>query len=144
MDAPGFSLAQFVQAQQPVYDDVRAELSAGRKQSHWMWFIFPQLTVLGRSAMARLYGLASAQQALDYWQHPVLGPRLLECTQLVLGHRDRTAHEIFGSPDDLKFRSCMTLFAQVAVEEPSFGEAIGCFYAGLPDAVTLDYLKKYG
>lgn len=144
MDAPAFSLAQFVQAQQPVYDDVCAELSAGRKQSHWMWFIFPQLTVLGRSAMARLYGLASAQQALDYWQHPVLGPRLLECTQLVLRHRDRTAHEIFGSPDDVKFRSCMTLFGQVAPEEPSFGEAIDCFYAGVPDALTLDYLKKYG
>lgn len=138
--APG-TLQRFVQAQAPVFDRVRAELSEGHKASHWMWFIFPQLRGLGRSDMARFYGLASRDEALAYWQHPVLGPRLLECTRLVLAAPPcRSAHEIFGSPDDLKLRSCMTLFAQVAPDEPAFGQVLERFCGGERDAATLSLL----
>ena len=133
-------LERFVAAQDAVYEAVRAELSAGRKASHWMWFVFPQLRGLGRSATALHYGLASREEALAYWRHPVLGLRLKECCELVLATQGRTAHEIFGSPDDLKFRSCMTLFAEVAPDEPVFRRALARFFDAEPDPRTLALL----
>jgi uncharacterized protein (DUF1810 family) len=133
-------MQRFLDAQAQVYDAVRAELSAGRKRSHWMWFVFPQLRGLGKSPTARFYGIGSKREALDYWRHPVLGARLEQCTRLVLAHTDKTAHEIFGSPDDLKLRSCMTLFREVAPEQPLFGQVLQRFYDGQPDRRTLELL----
>lgn len=134
------SLNRFVEAQAPVYAAVCAELSSGRKTSHWMWFIFPQLKALGRSSTAQFYGIESKHEALAYWQHPVLGPRLKHCAQLVLNTRGKTAHEIFGTPDDIKLRSCMTLFAVVAGDEPTFAQVLGRFFQGEPDAKTMALL----
>lgn len=134
------SLERFVAAQAPVYAQALAELCAGRKRSHWIWFVLPQLRELGRSAMARTYGLASAGEAADYCRHPVLGPRLLECVAAILRHADRSADEILGEVDALKFRSCLTLFAQVAPEERVFSQALAAFYQGRPDAETLRLL----
>ena len=139
MDDP-HDLQRFVDAQDPVYHDVRLELAAGQKRSHWMWFVFPQLKELGRSATARHYGLASRAEAAAYWAHPVLGPRLKECSDLVLAVQGRTALQIMGSPDDLKLRSCMTLFAQVAPQEAVFGRLIEKYYGGVPDGKTLALL----
>ncbi len=130
------SLDRFVEAQEPVFDAVCAELAGGRKRTHWMWFVFPQHEGLGGSAMAKFYGLSSADEALAYWQHPVLGPRLKTCTQLVLAHGKKSAHDIFGSPDDLKFRSCLTLFEAVAPEEPVFRRALDQFFDGKADGRT--------
>ena len=135
------NLERFVEAQAPVYASVVRELGAGRKTSHWMWFVFPQLKPLGRSGTARFYGLEGREEALAYWRHPVLGPRLLECTRRVLATSGRTVHEIFGSPDDLKLRSCMTLFGAVAPEEPAFRAVIDRFYGGVADAATLELLR---
>ncbi len=106
-----FDLDRFVQAQAPVLSQVRLELSEGRKRSHWMWFVFPQLSGLGHSPMARRYAIASLAEAQAYLEHPVLGPRLTECAELVNKVEDRSIHQILGSPDDLKFLSSMTLFA---------------------------------
>ena len=136
-----FDLARFVAAQQPVYQDVCAELRRGRKSSHWMWFIFPQLKSLGRSGTARHFGIEGAEEARAYLAHELLGPRLRECAQRVLDVRGSTAQEIFGSPDDLKLRSCMTLFEQVAPGEPVFGEVLDRYYAGERDALTLSALS---
>jgi len=133
-------LARFVQAQQAVMDDVRAELAAGRKRTHWMWFVFPQLRGLGHSAMARHYGIASREEAAAYLAHPVLGARLRECVQLVLSVRGRTAHEIFGSPDDLKLRSCLTLFREIDGADSVFGPALDQYFDGQPDPMTLQLL----
>ncbi len=131
-------LARFVSAQEPVIGQVRRELAAGAKRTHWMWFIFPQLRALGRSGTARLYGLANLDEARAYLAHPVLGPRLLECTALVNQVQGKTALQIFGSPDDLKFRSCLTLFSMI---EPSpFEAALQHFYQGQPDPLTLELL----
>jgi len=135
-----FALSRFVAAQDPVYAGVRAELAAGRKTSHWMWFVFPQLKGLGRSGMAQHYGIGSAAEARAYWAHPLLGPRLRECTELVLAVDGRSVHEIFGSPDDLKLRSCMTLFAQVT-NDALFGRALQRYYDGEPDQATLRLLR---
>ncbi|MDB5732857.1 MAG: hypothetical protein JWQ03_2752 [Variovorax sp.] len=140
MDDP-YDLQRFVEAQAPVYGQVRAELAAGAKTSHWMWFVFPQLGALGRSATARHFGLASGAEALAYWQHAVLGPRLVECSQLVLRVEGRTALEIFRSPDDLKLRSCMTLFAQVAPREPVFQQVVAKYFGGVQDPKTLELLS---
>jgi uncharacterized protein (DUF1810 family) len=134
-----FNLKRFVDAQAPVYPDVLSELRQGRKQSHWMWFIFPQLAGLGYSAMAQRYALSSRDEALAYLGHGILGPRLRECTVLVNAVEGRTIHEILGSPDDLKFRSSMTLFAALS-SEPEFVAAIGKFYDGTPDPKTLELL----
>ena len=131
-----FDLERFVVAQAPVYERVRAELAAGAKASHWMWFIFPQLRGLGRSAMAEHFGLAGRAEAEAYLAHPVLGARLRECTRLVLDVRNKTVHEIFGSPDDLKFHSSMTLFAAVAPEEPLFRQALDRYFDSRPDTLT--------
>jgi uncharacterized protein (DUF1810 family) len=133
-------LQRFVEAQAPVMAQVEAELSAGAKTSHWMWFVFPQLKALGRSATAQRFGLASRQEAAAYWAHPVLGPRLKRCVQRVLAVPAKTAHEIFGAPDDLKFCSCMTLFEQVAPGEPVWSLALDRWYGGQRDAQTLTLL----
>lgn len=134
-------LQRFVEAQDRVYESVCNELALGEKTSHWMWFIFPQLKGLGRSPIAKHYGLDSADEALGFWQHPILGKRLKECTQLVLAQRSMTAHDIFGSPDDLKFKSCLTLFAQVAPEELVFKQALVRFFGGKLDESTLKLLS---
>ncbi len=141
MDDP-HDLQRFVDAQDPVYHDVRLELAAGAKRSHWMWFVFPQLQELGRSAMARHYGIASRAEARAYWEHRVLGPRLKECAGLVLAVQGRTVHQIMGAPDDLKLRSSMTLFAEVAPDEPVFRQVIDKYYAGKPDEQTLELLGR--
>lgn len=133
-----FDLDRFVVAQQPAIGAAQAELAAGRKRSHWMWFVFPQLKGLGTSATALRYGLASLAEARAYLAHPLLGRRLRHCTGLVLAVTDRGLHEIFGSPDDMKFRSSMTLFA-LAGDGP-FREAVDRLCGGRPDQRTLDLL----
>ena len=133
-------LDRFITAQEPVLATVLAELRAGRKQTHWMWFVFPQLAALGRSPTAKFYGLAGLDDARAYLDHPVLGPRLRTCTQLVNAVEHRTARDIFGSPDDLKFRSSVTLFQHVAPEEATFAEALRKYYGGITDARTLQLL----
>ena len=137
-------LDRFVEAQAPHLDAVKAELAAGRKRSHWMWFVFPQLRGLGRSSMARHFGLQSLAEATAYLAHPVLGPRLRACVELVLGVDGRGAHEIFGSPDDLKLLSCLTLFAEVEQGRGNgvFDRAIRQYYGGQPDQATLELLAK--
>jgi uncharacterized protein (DUF1810 family) len=135
-------LDRFVQAQHGVYDEVMAELAGGCKRSHWMWFVFPQLRGLGRSAMARHYGIASRAEAEAYCQHPVLGPRLVACTRLMLAVPGRSAHEILGAPDDMKFRSCMTLFHEVSPHEPLFREALERYFGGQPDPRTMELLAQ--
>jgi uncharacterized protein (DUF1810 family) len=135
-----YRLRRFVEAQADVIDRVRAELRAGRKQSHWMWFVFPQLLGLGQSAMAVRYAIGSLDEAAACLVHPVLGPRLRECVQLVLDVEGRDAHAIFGSPDDLKFHSSMTLFAAAAPMAPIFHAALDKYFAGEPDARTTQLL----
>lgn len=130
-------LERFVEAQDGIYGAVLAELRAGRKATHWMWFVFPQLRGLGRSATARYYGLASAAEAAAYLDHPVLGARLRECVELVLAVDGRTARDIFAAPDDLKFRSSMTLFAGIAPEERAFRRMLDKYFGGEPDPLTV-------
>ena len=134
-----FVLRRFVAAQDPVYPQVLGELRDGRKDTHWMWFVFPQLAGLGRSTMAGRYAISGVDEAMAYLAHPVLGPRLRECTEAVLAHHDRSAHDIFGSPDDLKFRSSMTLFAEAGGGDP-FAAALARFFGGIPDRATLHLL----
>ena len=133
-------LARFVTAQDPVFEQVVAELRAGAKSSHWMWFVFPQLKALGRSATARRFGIADMEEAEAYWRHAVLGPRLLLCTETMLGVVGKTALQILGSPDDLKFRASMTLFARVAPQEPALRRAIDRYFEGRMDERTLELL----
>ncbi len=136
MDDPD-NLERFLRAQAPVYERVRAELSAGVKLTHWMWFIFPQLQGLGTSATARAFAIDSLADARSYLAHPVLGARLRECTDLVNKIHGREIKEIFGYPDDLKFRSCMTLFAHAAPGSGTpFREALNRYFAGLEDPLT--------
>lgn len=123
-------LQRFLDAQAPVWDEVCAELRAGRKQSHWMWFVFPQLRGLGHSAMAQHYGIADRAEALAYSQHPVLGVRLKDCMGLLLAHEGLSAQEILGDIDAMKLRSCATLFATVAPQEPVFRQVLDRFYQG--------------
>jgi uncharacterized protein (DUF1810 family) len=139
MDDP-FDLQRFIDAQDPVYDAVKSELAAGAKRSHWMWFVFPQLKGLGRSATAQHFGIGSRAEAQAYWQHARLGARLKECSELVLAVPGRSALGIFGSPDDMKFRSCMTLFEQVAPQEPVFARALEKYFSGERDPRTLALL----
>jgi uncharacterized protein (DUF1810 family) len=131
-----FDLARFVTAQEPVMLAVRRELQAGRKQSHWMWFVFPQLHALGRSPTALRYGITGLPEARAYLAHPVLGPRLRDCTGLVLAIPDRGAEAVFGAIDAMKLRSSMTLFAAADPAEPAFAEVLRRHYAGAPDPVT--------
>ncbi|HEV7600167.1 MAG TPA: DUF1810 domain-containing protein [Bradyrhizobium sp.] len=137
-----FDLHRFVDAQAPLYAQVMSELRHGRKRSHWMWFVFPQIAGLGHSAMAHRYAIASCDEALAYLEHPTLGPRFRECTQTVCAIEGRSLGEIFGSPDDLKFRSSMTLFEAV-FGDPIFGIALDKFCAGERDLATLAILKKH-
>lgn len=136
-----FNLERFVDAQEPVYGDVLAELRAGRKRSHWIWFVFPQIAGLGRSGMAQFFAIGSLDEARAYLDHPVLGPRLDECTGLVLAVEGRTVHDIFGSPDDLKFGSSMTLFAEAGSQAAPFRAALEKFFDGRPDRRTLEILR---
>lgn len=133
-------LARFIEAQAGCYPRVLEELAAGEKTSHWMWFIFPQLQGLGSSPMARRYALAGLAAARAYLDHPTLGARLRECTRTLLAVEGRTAHEIFGSPDDMKLRSCLTLFARASPDDRLFGEALAKYFGGDPDPLTLGLL----
>jgi uncharacterized protein (DUF1810 family) len=133
-------LQRFVDAQNPVIEQVRAELRQGRKQSHWMWFIFPQLRGLGHSPMAAQFGISSRHEADAYLKHPILGPRLGECTQLVNLVEGRSVEAIFGYPDHLKFRSSMTLFANATSENQVFKDALQKYFAGEPDRLTVERL----
>ncbi|MGO9484210.1 MAG: DUF1810 domain-containing protein [Rhodomicrobium sp.] len=135
-----FDLERFVEAHRGTYERAVAELRQGAKQSHWMWYIFPQLRGLGRSPLAQKYGIASADEARAYAAHPVLGPRLIECTQLTLDANKASASEIFPYPDELKFHSCMTLFALVAPEPRVFTAALHKYCGGAPDPETLRLL----
>jgi uncharacterized protein (DUF1810 family) len=136
-----FDLQRFVQAQKPVYREVTDELSRGRKRSHWMWFVFPQIAGLSFSAMAQRFAIGSRAEAVAYLGHDILGPRLLECTRLVLAASEKTITDILGSPDDMKFWSCMTLFDAVSQQE-IFAEAIGTFYPEGKDPATLAILAR--
>lgn len=137
-----FDLERFLDAQAPVYPRVLAELRRGQKQSHWMWFIFPQFAGLGHSAMAQRFAIASRDEAVAYLGHTILGSRLRECTALVNAVEGRTILEILGSPDDLKFHSSMTLFG-AASPDSEFSAAIAKFYGGKPDERTLDLLGPW-
>lgn len=135
-----YHLERFVEAQAPAFRQITSELRAGRKTSHWMWFIFPQIRGLGRSPTSMEYAISGLDEARAYLAHPVLGPRLKECTQLVLRVENRALEQIFGSPDDMKFRSCMTLFAQVSPDDDIFLRALQKYFRGVPDRLTLDRL----
>jgi uncharacterized protein (DUF1810 family) len=135
-------LERFIDAQNPVWGRVVAELRAGQKTSHWMWFVFPQLRGLGSSAMANRFGIASLADAEAYLAHPTLGPRLRESTRLVNAIEGRTIGQIFGYPDDLKFRSSMTLFAAAAPQESVFREALEKYFAGAADRLTAERLRR--
>ena len=137
MSGDPFDLNRFVAAQSSVIDQVTRELAAGRKTSHWMWFVFPQLRGLGHSTMSCTYGIASLDEARAYLAHPLLGPRLSECTELVNRHSGRTVREIFGSPDDLKFHSSMTLFAEAKHRDAPFKTALNIYFKGERDEATL-------
>jgi uncharacterized protein (DUF1810 family) len=137
-----FDLERFVTAQAPVFDRALAELQAGRKRSHWMWFIFPQLRGLGFSTTARLYGVASLAEARAYLAHPLLGPRLETCTRDVLALENRSLHDIFGTPDDMKFGSCMTLFSLAADgNDSSFRAGLDRYCGGRQDERTMELLE---
>lgn len=137
-----FDLTRFVVAQAPVYDTVLEELRDGRKRSHWMWFVFPQLRGLGGSPTAVRYGIGSLQEARAYLSHDLLGPRLRECARLVNQVQGRSAVEIFGSPDDLKLRSSMTLFALAAEDAGDFTALLDRYYRGEQDSLTLAQLQR--
>jgi uncharacterized protein (DUF1810 family) len=142
MAADPFDLKRFVDAQAPVYGDVVEELRAGRKRSHWMWFVFPQLRGLGGSPMAARYGIGSLDEARAYLRHAVLGPRLRECTRLVNQVQDRSAAQILGSPDDLKLRSSMTLFALATDDNEDFVALLDKYYGGQQDPLTVARLAR--
>jgi len=135
-----YNLQRFVEAQSGVYEQVCRELEDGRKRSHWMWFIFPQLKGLGHSAMAERYGISTRVDAEAYLVHPVLGARLQHCTELVVTVEGRSVEEIFGPPDDMKFRSSMTLFAGVDGAGSVFGDALKKYFGGKPDQLTIERL----
>ena len=137
-----FNLARFIEAQAPVYATVVAELRAAHKSTHWMWFVFPQIAGLGRSAMAQRYAIGSLAEARAYLAHPVLGARLLECTALVAAAPERSAHQIFGDPDDMKLHSSLTLFARAAPTEPLFQNCLTKYFNGEPDPATLLLLNS--
>jgi uncharacterized protein (DUF1810 family) len=140
-DADPFDLRRFLDAQDRVYDTVVAELRNGAKRSHWIWFVFPQLRGLGHSATAQHYGITSLDEARAYLAHPVLGPRLRECTRLVAAIDGRSVDQIFGRPDNLKVRSSMTLFAHATDDNAEFRAVLDKFYAGEDDPATVDRLR---
>ncbi|MCU1758573.1 DUF1810 domain-containing protein [Pseudomonas sp. 14P_8.1_Bac3] len=137
-----FNLQRFTLAQDAVFERVQNELGAGRKRSHWMWFVFPQFAGLGGSEMSRRFAIQSSAEAAAYLQHTLLGPRLRTCTQLVLNIQQHSIAEIFGHPDDLKFHSSMTLFAQFAPPESLFHQALERYFHGIPDGWTLSLLDS--
>ena len=136
-----FDLDRFVQAQTGVHAEALAELRAGRKRTHWMWFVFPQIAGLGHSAMAQHYAIRSADEARAYLAHPVLGPRLIECAEALLAHEGRSARDILGTPDDLKLRSSATLFAQIAAPDSPFHRMLLAFFDGRPDDRTVELTR---
>ena len=137
-----YDLQRFVDAQAPVFDDVVAELAAGRKRSHWMWFVFPQVAGLGFSAMAQRYAIRSLAEAQAFLAHELLGPRLRRCTDLVNAVRGRDVVDIFGAPDDMKFRSSMTLFARAAPDDSRYELALARYFHGEPDPATITRLSR--
>jgi uncharacterized protein (DUF1810 family) len=137
-----FNLQRFVEAQDRAYDQAHVELERGHKRNHWIWFIFPQMRGLGQSTMSDNYGIGSLGEARAYLQHPTLGPRLRECTQLVLRVEGRRLRQILGSPDDLKFCSSMTLFAEAAADPELFRQAIAKYCPDGPDHKTLDRMRS--
>ena len=137
-----FNLQRFIDAQEPVYPAVVAELQRGKKSGHWMWFIYPQISGLGHSAMARHYAIRSIEEARAYLVHSVLGERLIHCTRLVNDVAGCTAMQIFGYPDDRKFRSSMTLFERADNHVPVFAQALAKYFDGVPDPLTLDILRQ--
>lgn len=137
-------LDRFVLAQADDYDQALAEIRAGRKRSHWMWYVFPQIDGLGLSPTSRRYAIRSLAEAGAYLDHPVLGPRLVECTEAALAVEGQTAHDIFGSPDDMKLRSCATLFAAVTPADSPFARLLDRYFEGKPDGKTLGLLEAAG
>ena len=142
MKTDPYILNRFLEAQAECTEQVEEELRVGQKQSHWMWFVFPQLKGLGHSAMANLYGISSRQEAEAFLKHPILGARLRHCTSLVLLISGKSAEQIFGNPDDLKFRSCMTLFEIVDSESSLFSNALKKYFGGKPDPLTVERLNQ--
>jgi uncharacterized protein (DUF1810 family) len=136
-----FNLQRFIDAQARVYEEVRRELRAGRKESHWMWFVFPQIMGLGQSPMSVRFAISSLEEARAYLADPVLGPRLKECAKLALDVEGRTARQIFGPIDEMKFRSSMTLFMTAAPDEPLFSRCLEKYFGGMPDPATLEKLS---
>ena len=136
-----FDLSRFLNAQEAIYGKVLAELRSGQKQSHWMWYIFPQIEGLGESAVSKRYAITCLEEARQYLKHPVLGPRLLECADLVLVIEDRSVSEIFGYPDDLKLKSSMTLFSCIPEADPVFKEVLEKYFRGSLDSRTIRQLE---
>lgn len=142
MGSDAHNLARFLKAQGPVYEQALAEIRAGRKRSHWMWYVFPQVAGLGHSATSVHYAIGSTDEAAAYLAHPILGPRLIECAEAVLQVNGRSAAEIFGSPDDMKLRSSATLFAAVSPEGSAFHRIIDKYFEGNQDARTLELVSR--
>jgi len=142
MDTDPYNLKRFLDAQADCIQQVEQELRNGRKQSHWMWFIFPQMKGLGSSAMANHYGISSRKESQAFLLHKILGLRLRHCTSLVLRIEGKPVEQIFGNPDDLKFRSCMTLFANLDSKNSPFSEALQKYFGGKPDPLTIDLLNQ--
>jgi uncharacterized protein (DUF1810 family) len=137
-----FNLARFVEAQEEDYETALSEIKTGRKRSHWMWYIFPQFEGLGSSPTSRHYAIKSVGEAEAYLAHPLLGPRLIECAEAVLRVQGRSAHDVFGSPDDMKLRSCATLFQSVSPDGSVFHRIIDQFFEGRPDERTIRLLRN--
>jgi uncharacterized protein (DUF1810 family) len=142
MNDPDPSLSRFVEAQDGVWHDVLSQLRAGHKTSHWMWFVFPQLSALGRSSTARFYGLRDLHEAQAYLRHPLLGPRLVACCELLRGLAQDDPVSVFGAVDALKLRSCLTLFATAAPGQAVFGDCLQKFFGGAPDELSLALLGE--
>lgn len=141
--ADPFNLARFVRAQEHDFERALREIRSGRKRTHWMWYIFPQVDGLGFSEMSRTYGVQSAAEAEAYLRHPVLGPRLLQCAEAAASVAGRSAFEIFGSPDDMKLRSCATLFASVSPAGSVFERLLARYFGGAPDDDTLRLIARW-
>jgi len=137
---PPNPLSRFIEAQTATYDTAMAELKRGQKTSHWMWFIFPQIAGLGRSPTARFYAITDLDEARAYLAHPVLGPRLVDAVEAINALPGRDAHAVFGSPDDMKLRSCLTLFRAADPAEPTFQQALDKYFAGREDLLTMERL----
>ena len=141
-DTEPYNLRRFVEAQEGVYTVALAELQRGQKRTHWMWFIFPQITGLGHSAMSKRYAIENREEAEQYLRHPILGKRLIACAEAVLHTQGRSASQIFGSPDDVKLKSCMTLFASLPDATPVFSQVIDKYFQGKRDTRTLQLLEN--